>query len=616
MIFIDGSLNVLTTSIPVILSGSGPSGSFTMPAEDVGLYADFRQTVLYVRQGGAGLNNGTSWENASGDLQEMMNELGAIPGYTGPRIVKVGAGTYKPQYKPNSDSTVDYTTPANDRDSAFLLRKGVQVLGGYPAGGGDSRNVTGNVTTLSGDFLGNDMMSGTAYPSDTQSFSNNGENAYHVVLAVGIPLNSGTVLDGLTIKGGYSSGGGDITVGSGAFNRQHGGGIYMINASPVLTNLTICENWGNDRGGGIYNTAGSSPVLSSVKIFNNRATSGGGMYNDGTSSMVLSKVTISGNRGTSGSGGMSNINSSLVLTDVTISGNNGVGNGGGMYNISSSLILTNVMISGNGADTHGGGIYNGGSSLTLTNVIISNNTVGNNGGGIANYSNSLLALVNVTIAGNTANGNGGGMYNEGSSLALVNVTISGNTANEGGGMFNIVDSSPVLTNVTVAGNYAATGGGIFTSQAGSLPKIRNSVIWGNTAGTDPNISNGGSAGPEFTYSIVQGSGGSGSWIPATGTNGGNNKDADPSFISPNPAGSGSPKTGGDYRLGSSDPNPAVDAGSDSWYPDNANDTSAFPIALGLSTEEKAAINAALLKDLGGNIRTQGGTIDMGAYERQ
>jgi hypothetical protein len=308
-----------------------------------------------------------------------------------------------------------------------------------------------NVTTLSGDLNGNNTV--------------DSGDAYHVVLAVDLPATSGTVLDGLTISGGYASGGSNISVGGGVYiSQESGGGMYNYNSSPILTNVTISGN---------------------------KANGGGGMYND---------------------------NSSPVLVNVNISGNDGGGYGGG-------------------------GICNNGGSCKPV---------------------------------------------------LINTLISGNAASDGGGIENNA-SSPVLINVTIASNRGpyGGGGGIYNS-AGALPKIRNSVIWGNTGGGSPGISENGGSNTTYSDSIIQDKAGS-----------------DPQFSGPEPA-SSAPTTSGNYRLSVST-SPAVNAGDNNSYPADADD-SIFPA--GLSDEAKAAINAALSRDLGGNVRKQGTAIDMGAYERE
>src|SRR5699024_5241363 len=148
----------------------------------------------------------------------------------------------------------------------------------------------------------------------------------------------------------------------------------------------------------------------------------------------------------------------------------------------------------------------------------------------------------------------GGMYNASSSPVLTNVMISGNTASNGGGMYN-ASSSPVLTNVTLSGNTAHNrGGGMYNSF--SSPKIYNSIIWGNTAADGTNIYNFDITldPPQFSHSLIQGSGGSTGWDITFGTDGGNNIDSDPLFTDP---------ASGDYSLQPS--SPAIDAGSNSHY---------------------------------------------------
>ena len=181
-------------------------------------------------------------------------------------------------------------------------------------------------------------------------------------------------------------------------------------------------------------------------------------------------------------------------------------NGGGMYNSSSSPVLANITFSGNWTfGGNGGGMYNiSGSNPTLTNVTFSDNEasyggVGSGlGGGIYNLSSSPT-LANVTFSGNWAY-TGGGIYNtSGSSPTLANVTFSGNSAGWGGGMYNL-SSSPILTNVTFSGNGAGVSIGGMYNITDSHPTIRNTILWGNTAGTQ--IFNDGSS-PVVSDSVVQ-----------------------------------------------------------------------------------------------------------------
>jgi hypothetical protein len=152
----------------------------------------------------------------------------------------------------------------------------------------------------------------------------------------------------------------------------------------------------------------------------------------------------------------------------------------------------------------------------------------------------------------------------------------------------------VLTNVVISGNMATYEGGGMYNFDSSNPTICNSIIWGNTAQTGSNISNNSST-PVFSYSLIQGSGGSGSgsWAGSFGTDNGYNIDANPQFVAP--ATASAPTTTGDYRLQAG--SPAIDSGNTALF-----DASATPDLSAITT------------DLDGNPRISGIGIDMGAYE--
>jgi parallel beta-helix repeat protein len=563
------------------------------------------RTTRYVRAAGDG--KGTSWDDASGDVQKMMDELAALaaanPGYPGSYIVKLGAGTYKPAWQPMIPAAGDpyaYNEPGDPRDKAFILREGVKVWGGYPAAGGDDagRNITAYPTVLSGDFSGNDVpvMDGDGCLT---AINNATENAYHVVLAVDIPAGGGTVLDGLAIKGGNADSLGSLTVGSG-ISRFCGGGVYATNSSFAMTGGTISGNQALQAGGGAL-VDGTFTMTGGIISGNIAGTTvngyGGGVCVDGT---FIMKGTAS------------------------VSGNIAVYNGGGVYvgGSGSFIMEETASVSGNiakgdgttGGD--GGGVYVEGGAFTMSGGTISGNTASGNGGGIYNDSSSPV-LTNVTISGNSATGvysNGGGIYNHSSSPVLTNAAIFGNTAvGLGGGIANFAGSSPILTNVTIAGNAATDpsngeGGGMANSQ--SSPQVRNSIIWGNTAHSGPGVSIASSSAPAFAHSIVQGSFTSNIWSGSAGIElsgyTGTNKDEDPLFVTP---GAAAPTTGGNYSLQTG--SPAIGRGDNGFYPDIDD-----PIFGGITDSDvRTAISAALLKDLDGTARIKGTIIDMGAYEK-
>ncbi len=290
------------TSIPFTLTVKNASGCTS--AEITGSVA-VNATTLYVDASNtSGTQNGTSWATAYTQLQDAID---AATTFGCGAEIYVAAGTYLP----TKDMTGN-ASPSDNRTKTFYIKKdGIKIYGGYPAGGG-TRNVATNVTILSGDFNANDMVSGSG---STLSFSNNTENAYHVVYIDGTTskgnITAATLLDGFRISGGNA----DATVlpnylGGGVFNDGEGFGKVC---SPTFVNCTLSGNSARTFGGGMYNRGygdgTSSPSLTNCTLSGNSASNGGGMYNSGnergTSIPSLTNCTLSGNSATNG-GGMYN----------------------------------------------------------------------------------------------------------------------------------------------------------------------------------------------------------------------------------------------------------------------------------------------------------------------
>ena len=325
------------------------------------------ETIRYVRQGGTG--NGTSWANASGDLQAMIN-------FCNVEQVWVAAGTYKP-------------TSSTDRTISFSMKEGVKIYGGFPATGNPTfsdRNWNVHKSILSGDLNGDDLVTGSG---STLSITNNSENSYHVIFNDNNGLTtSNALLDGFTITGGNANGSNTIT--------SYGGGMLNRNTDPSLVNVVFSANRAS-VGGGIANLSHSSPNLTDITFSRNIAVfNGGGIYNELFSAPTIKNCILSNNRATEGGGILNYDYSSPSLVNVTLFGNYASGSGGAMQNQSnSSPSLTNVTFFGNNAVNNGGGIYNRTSSAqpSIKNSIFWNNTSANGAdivGSITNISYSLL----------------------------------------------------------------------------------------------------------------------------------------------------------------------------------------------------------------------------------
>ncbi|MFC1492875.1 choice-of-anchor Q domain-containing protein [candidate division KSB1 bacterium] len=219
-------------------------------------------------------------------------------------------------------------------------------------------------------------------------------------------------------------------------DAARGGGIYLYESSPTLTNLKISRN-------SAINGEGPSE--------------GGGIYLD-DSNPTLINVTISGNSATGISGAW----------------------GGGIYLSGSNPTLINVKINENSARSAGGGIYCFHSNPTLTNVIISDNTA-DAGGGIHIHFYSNPIITNTTICGNTATNTyynaGGGFYSDDSDPKLVNSIVWDNSPQE-------IIFFPTVYSGSITISYSNIQGG----KGGIITNPNTTVNWleGNID-ADPNF---------------------------------------------------------------------------------------------------------------------------------
>jgi CSLREA domain-containing protein len=289
-------------------------------------------TVHFAKPSATGSGNCSSWENAC-TLQTALT--GAAAG----EVLWVMAGTHKP-------------TTGADRTATFQLKNGVVVFGGFAGTETDryQRNLATNVTTLSGDLLGNDNSS-VKYDEPTRA-----DNSYHVVTGA-----TSATLDGFTITAGNANGTG---------GNYWGGGMINMSSDPTLTNITFSNN-SAERGSGMVNYL-SSPELTNVTFNGNSAGYyGGGMLNEHGSSPVLTNVTFSGNTAGQSAGGILNgSNSSPRFINVTFSNNSAKTSGGGMFNWENSdPQIDNTIFWGNTAPA-GAQIFNSSSTPILNDSVV------------------------------------------------------------------------------------------------------------------------------------------------------------------------------------------------------------------------------------------------------
>jgi len=378
-------------------------------------------TIRYVKAGATG--SGTSWSNASGDLQAMINASSSGD------EVWVAQGNYRPA------SGVSYT-----------MKEGVKIYGGYAGTGANP----------------DDRYYGAVYVSTLQ-----GNNAA-VIDNNNNSLTAAARLDGFTITGGTNSGMRNIscspTIANCIFSSNsaaNGGGMYNYNyASPSLSNCIFRSNTTTGKGGGMYMEQYCSPRLLSCKFENNTASwPGGGMYIYMYSSPTLTVCDFTSNSTSDAGGGLGAYsNCTLSITGCTFTTNYADNLGGGVYNQANSSTFLNCTFTGNTARrNYGGGMYSSGGSLSVYGCTFKGNTA-SNGGGMYNRYLTNETVSNCLLSGNSVSQNGGGMYNEGM-----------------GGTF-------VILNCTISSNYGTYGGGIYNFYGSGY--LRNSIVYGNNKSID------------------------------------------------------------------------------------------------------------------------------------
>lgn len=291
--------------------------------------------IVYVRQNGAGNFKGDSWADAA---SELADALLMAKGNTAIKQIWVAKGTYKPMYSPADNNFGNQ----DGRNNAFLLVKDVKVYGGFDPDNGKidlaNRNPQQALTTLSGDFNGDDVAGGTG---STLNISGNTENARHVIISSG-PIGSAG-LNGFTITGGMAQGV-NITVNSTAIVTNGGAGMLNINSSsPAISNCIFIHNMATTGyGTAMCNIQSANPVITNCSFINNFSSNVNGQ-----------------GWGDEGGAGMYNMQSAPKVVNCTFSGNLVTGNrsGGAMTNLMSNPFITNCIISSNVA-TAASGLYN------------------------------------------------------------------------------------------------------------------------------------------------------------------------------------------------------------------------------------------------------------------
>jgi hypothetical protein len=294
--------------------------------------------VKYVNGAASGDNNGTTWTHAYTTLTNALSSTSAGE-------LWVAAGTYKPAGVGGATS------------NHFTMKTNVKLYGGFSGTETNryQRNWTDHVTILSGDLSAdnNDSRDG----SNGTNWINRSDNVSNVIWLVTV---TNVVVDGFTVKGGYSTGATGL-----------GAGMYGNNATGTVANCVFVDNRAGYAGGGLYFTGVKANIENCLIVSNATIQSGGGMY---------AKTYAAG------PGEIRN----CVFRDNRCEGSSdSKSDGGGFYLSACPYTINSCTVYGNVAGRRGGGMkLEGGGTPTYTvkNCILWNNrtvivNTGENDGG-------------------------------------------------------------------------------------------------------------------------------------------------------------------------------------------------------------------------------------------
>lgn len=189
--------------------------------------------------------------------------------------------------------------------SQINVSKAVAIYGGFTGGENErnQRNWNTNVTTI------------------------NGLNVFGCFF-----ITADAVINGFTIKNGAA---------------LEGGGIFIYNSYPLITNCIFSKNNAYSSGGAIFNFFSAATITNCIFSGNKADNNGGAIVNFSyplSSPLAFPSITnciFSGNQAIRG-GGIYNF-SSPAITNCTFSGNNAY-NGRAIFNTYSSPVITNCIL--------------------------------------------------------------------------------------------------------------------------------------------------------------------------------------------------------------------------------------------------------------------------------
>ena len=380
---------------------------------DIGAYEYARMKagrIRYVKPKKVGTGDGSSWENAMGDIQGAINDLAekaTTPGEKGE--VWVAAGTYVVNQRIHNDNTAPVS---------LLMKNGISVYGAFE---GNEKSRSERIKKAKNlkpwgwqqesiirgaEFKGSDEVN---WNNDDEAWNIQNSNSYHVVWFAPLPEEKEAFTDEVYLEG--------FTIEGGKFNETNeakyapdcGAGVYINDPSARMRYCTVrfC-NPGmkkttntQPRGGGIYCKNGQTE---GNLVYDCSAYQGGGIYIDEAGFITRSMVTnCSAYQGAgvylNGDANNSEKAYYQILATSVISNNTSTRNGA-VYLDGHGLVINNTIANNytnNTSDpadnlsSYTGGVYIKKKGL-LANNVIWNNSLLRHKSGTSNNSASMAQI--------------------------------------------------------------------------------------------------------------------------------------------------------------------------------------------------------------------------------
>lgn len=327
---------------------------------DIGAYEYARMKagrIRYVKPKKVGKGDGSSWENATNDIQGAINDLAekaTTPGEKGE--VWVAAGIYEVNQRIHNDNTAPIS---------LLMKNGISVYGAFEGNETSrSKRIEKAKNLKPWGWEKESIIRGLKFNGKDDAIWNNSDEAwniktsesYHVVWFAPLPgekaFTDEVYLEGFTIEGGKYNDTNEAKYAPGC-----GAGVYINDPNARMRYCTVrfCNSGMKEsesikpRGGGIYCRNGQTE---GNLVYDCSAYQGGGIYIDEAGFITRSMVTNC---------------SAYQGAGVYLSGN--ADNSEKAY----YQILATSVISNN-TSTRNGAVYLDGHGLVINNTIVNNYT--------------------------------------------------------------------------------------------------------------------------------------------------------------------------------------------------------------------------------------------------